>query len=452
MKDLVFSISLRNHIFNIRTTPQSTLCYYHNDGKYSTSLIFASKTYASVEYKNVSFRGAVTKRNIWSVDIDYRPILKKRFNSFYFTSNESVQNREESEAICKVLPKYPDKILWLYNQLIEFLHEYYLCIEDKGTFKDQLCEILLERYLDDEIEDLDRIVEYENWIDVESDEDPIIEKTNLKNILIEECQDFFICFRQAEIDDKNKTAIITLENVINEKPCLSEIPYELLQEEFYAFLKENYADLIKPDIWYYQEEVLMNIGDEIYASCQYVLFINTLEEKINKILSSMLVEDIDKDELYSYFKSHYNKDSLPSDKEFERNVREFVNEHVRFNHIYEKFVSLFNTNRIKIEWNDEKLGLFQKYDEEGQIPDTQNLAEYEAYKYVIPFYRKHFLRKNSNRYKPVIEQLPTFASYGATVLDILFKHKIITNNEDTVAYNNDGNIELAYKEITAMSE
>lgn len=450
MKDLVFSISFKNHTFIIRTTPRSTQCYYDSEGKYTTSLIFASNTYASVKYKNVSFHGSVTKHNIWHVNLDYKPILKKRYNSYYYLSNDPIQNMEEHEKTTDAATEYPDKVLRLYSQLIELLSENYLCIEDKDTFKDQLCDYLFENYLDEEVEDLDTIIESENWNDVEEDEDPIIEEISLKKYLIKECKDFFICFRQAEIDNKNKKVIVTLENVIIETPELSQIPRELLQTEFCSFWDKNYADLIKPDIWYYQEELLMSIGDELLEACQYALFINTVEKKIDSILVSMMVDDIDRDELYSYFKFHYDKDCLPSDEEFESDVRAFVNEYVTFNQICKKYVSLFNTNHIKIEWNDEKLFLFQKYDESGQIADSQDHAEYEAYKYVMPFYRKHFFRKNSNRYKPIIEKLPLFTTYATTVLDILFKHEAITDKGDVVVYNADGNIDLAYKEIQTL--
>ena len=450
MKDLVFSISLRNHTFYIRTTPRSILCSYDTEGKYTTSLIFASNTYASIEYKNVRFSGTVTKRNNWYVKLDRQTIIEKRYNGYYYISNESAQQTEKNVINSDIATECSDNILWLYNQLIDFLHEHYLCIEDKDTFKDQLCEYLYDHHSDIEIDDLDTIIEYENWDDVEADKDPTTEEISLKNFLIEDCRDFFIRFRQAEIDNKNKIAIITLENIINETPELSQFPHELLQKVFCSFCDKNNADLIKPDIWYYKEDILMTIGDEILKSCQYLQFINTVEEKIDKILSSMDVEDIDKEELYSYFKLHYYKECLPSDEEFESNVREFVNEQVRFTQLYRKYVTLFGTDHIKIEWDDEKLRLFQKYDEAGQIDNPQNLAEYEAYKYVIPFFRKHFFRKNSNRYKPIIEQLPAFTSYGSTVLDILFKHQVITCNEDIVVYNNDGSIELACKEIMAI--
>lgn len=452
MKDLVFSISFRNHTFNIRTTPRSTLCYYQNEGKYTTSLTFASNTYATVEYKNIRFSGTVTKKNKWSVQLNYQPILKKRYNSYYYISEESVQRIEGNEVSSDVPTEQPEKILWLYNQLIEFLSELYLCIEDKETFKDQLCEYLAENYPDDEIEDLDSIVEYENWNDVEDDEDPIIEKISLKNKLIDECQDFFICFRQAETDNKNKKAIITLENILKETPGLSLIPHELLEKEFSRILDENYAELLKPDIWYSLEDILMELGEKIFNSCQYKLFVSTIEEKIDRILSAMGIGDIEKDELYLHFKSKYSEDELPSDEEFEWDVKSYVDEYMAFNQIYGKYFALFNTDHIKIEWNDEILCLFQKYDDEGIVTDPQNLSEYEVYKYVMPFYRKHFLRKNSNRYKPVIEQLPEFTMYGSTVLDILFKHNVIACNGDTVDYNKDGNIALACEEIMAISE
>ena len=83
MKDLVFSISFKNHTFSIRVTPQSTLCFYSDEGKYNTSLIFASNTYASVEYKNVGFRGAVTKRDNWHVSVNYRTVVKKHYCNYY---------------------------------------------------------------------------------------------------------------------------------------------------------------------------------------------------------------------------------------------------------------------------------------------------------------------------------------------------------------------------------
>jgi hypothetical protein len=190
------------------------------------------------------------------------------------------------------------------------------------------------------------------------DEEPIIEKRRLKDILIENCQDYFIRFRQSEIDNKNKKAILTLENVINAAPSLTQFPYELLQKEFCTFLNENYANLIKPDIWYYQKEALLDIADELSKFCQYTLFIDTVEKKIDDLLSVMVVNDIDKSELYSYFKLHYDYDYLPSDEEFELDVRKYINEQMTFNQSYKKFVSLFNSNHIKIEWDDNKLCLF----------------------------------------------------------------------------------------------
>ena len=316
MKDLIFTISYRDHTFTIRTRPRSTLCYYDIEGKYTTSLIFATNTYASVDHKNVHFCGRATKQDIWRVDIGFRSVLWKRYDRIYYLSSKATQSKEENAEISNDPSEFPDKILRIYDQLIEFLQEYYLCIEDKETFKKQLCESLVERYSYDEIGDLDRIVEYENWDDVGPDDDPIIENISLKEYLIKEHQENFIRFRQAEIDNKSKEDIITLDNVIQETPSLLEYPYESLKNEFCKFWYKNIAESIKPDIWYSQEDVLIDIGEELSECCEYALFIDTVEERIDMILSSLGIENIDKDGLYSELKSYYAKDSLPSEEEF----------------------------------------------------------------------------------------------------------------------------------------
>ena len=83
--------------------------------------------------------------------------------------------------------------------------------------------------------------------------------------------------------------------------------------------------------------------------------------------------------------------------------------------------------------------------------DSQYSAEYEVYKYIIPYYRKHFFRKNSNKYKPVIDKLPDFISYTTSIYDILFKYNILIDTEDKVLYNEDGDINSAYEEIIKLS-
>ena len=50
MKNLVFSITLNNHTFNVRTNHMTTLCSYDIKDKYTTSLVFATNTYAYVNY------------------------------------------------------------------------------------------------------------------------------------------------------------------------------------------------------------------------------------------------------------------------------------------------------------------------------------------------------------------------------------------------------------------
>jgi hypothetical protein len=102
-------------------------------------------------------------------------------------------------------------------------------------------------------------------------------------------------------------------------------------------------------------------------------------------------------------------------------------------------------------WNDKTLRLFEKYDKKEIAIDSQYIAEYEVYKYIIPFYRKHLYRKNSNKYKPVIEKLPDFISYATSIYSILFKYNILIDTDDEVLYNEEGNIESAYEEIDKIT-
>ena len=60
-------------------------------------------------------------------------------------------------------------------------------------------------------------------------------------------------------------------------------------------------------------------------------------------------------------------------------------------------------------------------------------------------------RKNRNEHKPSIEQFPAFISYASSVLDILFKHNILVDNEDKVIYNEDVDINFAREEIEEIS-
>ena len=112
---------------------------------------------------------------------------------------------------------------------------------------------------------------------------------------------------------------------------------------------------------------------------------------------------------------------------------------------------MFDSDNIKIVWNNETIHLFEKYEKKEMPIDSQYFAEYEVYKYIIPYYRKHFFRKNSNKYKPVIEKLPGFISYATSIYDILFKYNILVDTEDKVRYNEEGDINSAYEEIAKIS-
>lgn len=451
MKELLFSISLNDYTFNVNTNHRRTLCSYGMKGKYVASLIFAANTYAHVNYKNILFSGTVTKRNAWRISLDMHVVVHKKNNMYYFETTKLDQDDEKKESLndIDVETSYPKNILTLYDQLMDDFSEQYECITNKEAFQNQVCEYLTDNYYD--IKNLDEILEYENYVDVAEDEEPIIEKYTVRSVLLDECEEFLVSFHQAEQDNIRKESIITLENVIKEVPELQKIPMEFLNQEFNNYLEKTLNDLIAPDIYYERVDMLYTVGMKLYDSYQHHIFLNTLENKIDKIVSAMKVEDINKDEIYSLCKYSYDKNNVPSDKELKQRVEDFVDNYTRFNQLYNEIFSLFNNDHIELEWDEQKINLFKEYEKDELMIEPQHVAEYKVYKYILPYIKKHLFRKNANKYKPVVEQFPNFISYASSVLDILFKYDILIDDEEKVVYNENGNFSSVYEEIEELT-
>lgn len=441
MKYLTFSITLNNHTFNIRTNNKYTLCSYVVDGVYKTSLVFGANTHAYVSYKNTTLSGAVTKQDNWKLFLDRRIIIQKRYNNIFFETTKPMKNVDIEKATVNSPTSFPKNILYLYDLLIKEFSKLHSDINDKTNFKNQICEYLKDDYY--YVENPYEILEYEEDDDGDIYKEPIIKRITVIDEIINNTKDFFTSFRQSELDINSKELIFTLENVINEFPDLREIPQEFLQEEFNNYLDKHNNELTKPHIYYNQLDCLHAIGKHIYDAYQYLNFMNTLETRINKIISTMDHSIVNKEELYSYFKTAYRVGYTPNDKDFTQSVKDYVD----FCNLYNNFVNLFDCDDIKIVWDDKTIQLFEKYDKKEISIDSQYFAEYEAYKFITPYYKKHFFIKNSNNYKPVIKKLPDFISYGTSIYDILFKYNILIDSGDKVLYNEEGDVNSAYKEM-----
>lgn len=447
MNDLTFNITLNNHTFNIQTNNRHTLYSYVIDDTYKTSLVFASNTYANVKYKNTEFSGTVTKQNNWYLSLDMHTILQKRYNIPFFETTKQNAAIEISTANNPL--DYSEKILCLYDLLIKKISELFSAIEDKAEFKNQLCAYLEENYYD--VEDPNQILEYENYADDDIDKEPAIEKITVIDEIINNVKEFFSSFRQAELDGNSEELDFILEEVVKEVPELRKISQTFLSEELKNYLTQYNEELTKPYIYYNRSDRLYDIGKHLYDTYRYSVFINTLETKIDKILSTMDISVVNKEEILSHFKMVYSVNYIPDDKEFTQSVKDYVRDYNVFYNLYNKFVSLFDSDNIKIVWDNATIHLFEKYEKKEMPIDSQYSAEYEVYKFVIPYYRKHFFRKNSNKYKPVIEKLPDFISYATSIYDILFKHNILIDTSDKVRYNEEGDIKSAYEEIAKIS-
>ena len=355
MKDLTFSITLNNHTFNIQTNNRHTLCSYVIDDTYKTSLVFASNTYANVKYKNAKFSGTVTKQNIWQLFLDSHLVIQKKYNMFYFETtkqNVTIENSTVNNPL-----DYSENILCLYDLLIQKFSELYSNIEYKAEFKNQLCAYLEENYYD--VEDLNQILEYENYADDDIDKEPNIERITVIDEIINNVKELFSSFRQAELDGNSEELDFILEEVIKEVPKLRKIPHTFLSEELKIQYNEEFT---KPDIYYNRADRLYDLGKHLYNAYQYSAFIDTLETRINKILSTMDTSVVNKEEVYSHFKMAYSASHIPDDKELIQSVKDYVRDYNDFYNLYNKFVSLFDSDNIKIVWDNEIIHLFEKYD------------------------------------------------------------------------------------------
>ena len=126
----------------------------------------------------------------------------------------------------------------IYDLIIKEFSELYSVIGDKAELKKQLCDYLEENYYN--IKDPNEILEYENYLDDDIDKEPVIERISVINEMVNDVKEFFISFRQAELDSNSKELIFTLEEIIKEVPELNEIPRTFLSEELKNYLTQYY--------------------------------------------------------------------------------------------------------------------------------------------------------------------------------------------------------------------
>lgn len=449
MNTLTFKILLNNYAFQVFSTPKNVLCSYFTHDKHKASLIFAKNIYARLYHKNVSFHGTSTRRDNWIVRVDEHIVVNKKYNNYYFESSD-YSNKNEPQMTVHLTDPFPDNVLNLYNETINYLSDYYSCIENKKIFQQQLCEYFEENYFD--YHSLCETIEYENYENIADDEEPIIEKISLKDEVLNDCKAMFISFHNAESDYIQRELIFTLENVINEMPELNDVPHNFLLNAFNKYISDNYKNLVTFDLHYERYDVLYTIGTDILNSYEYAVFLDSIEERIETILKSMAISFADRQELFYAAKNRFSKEDIPDNNTFKEYIISLINEHTEFNKLREKFISLFGTNEIVLEWNDDKIRKFQDY-ENLITPISQVYSpEYEAYKYVAPYMKQHLFKKNSTKNKDVIKSFPAFIDYASSILDILFKHNILVDNNNQVTYNEHGNIKAAQKEMKILTD
>lgn len=446
---LYFSITINNHTFKIVSSYNSTLCFYEIKDKYTTILKFAKNTYVSVNYKNICFKGSVTKRNKWHISLDMWPIIQKNFGRYYF--NKTIVNEESNSVANEKKDKkteYPKIVIKVYEKLIMDLSQIYLLICDKDEFQHQMCEYLLDSLDDiDDLNDLNEIIEYENYERVDNEGNPEIIKITRYTELINDCEKLFKCFYQSELDRRNIDSIITLENVIAETPNIHNIPDAYLKDEFESYFNKNRECLIDLDINYVREDVLFTIGEFLNSSYGLFRFKENVKNTINTVLDEKRITCLNKKEMYERFIIKYNSNNIISSKYIKDVVTNYIDEQYKFTNLFNKFYDLFNSNEIQLKWDDSIINLFKTIEKDNLSVPLEYVAEYEVYKFVIPHVKKNLYIKNSTRFKPTIKKLPNLVEYANEVFNVLFKHNVLIDQEECVMYNEKGNIHSASKDL-----
>ena len=137
MNTLTFKILLNDYTFQVYSTSKHVQCSYYTQNKYNAILVFAENTYARLSYKNVTFHGTSTKRDNWRIRLNGHQIICKKYNSYYFKSSDH-SNENTHKMIESTIESFPNNVLNLYNETINYLSDYYSCIENKKIFQQQL--------------------------------------------------------------------------------------------------------------------------------------------------------------------------------------------------------------------------------------------------------------------------------------------------------------------------
>lgn len=445
--DFTFQATINYNFKNFIDKPSyNVVC----DGK-TFSLIFSTintRIYAKTYYKNTIFEGNIMAHNIWDIYLlNQGLIVCKQHDSLKIKGmTQSVINEEAKEltnnnkievdySLNETQQELFDSMISKYKNLLRKVDNIELC-------KEQLKELIFIK---------------------EEDEDDYDDDYDFKDEYIKDCKEYINNFIQAEQDKENIEELVTLENIIQVYPDLKKIKKHTLKQYFERFYNEydiesffeKSAFEFEESIYYDRELSLQNIGSTINKyHLEYLKeqFEKEVPAKVEFILGKQFHKVKNADSIIRKICMEYRFSSVPSDEELAERAHYYLNRLIEFNNLFEKCLDEYGTNEILIELYDDKEKRFDIYEQTKTGLSDNEIKEYECvYKIIKPFYRTCLFRKNSNKFKPSIQNFNTFIEFVNQIYKTLIDNQfLIEVGEDTFTYNTSVDYDEIIKQINEI--
>ena len=398
-----------------------------------------SRYYASINYKNMVFRGRIIL-NSWRIwDEKLKNIVIKNGDNILFESNvnfEILKQKIERQNDEDDLLKYP-AFKEIYDSVLKKYNKLFLEIQNKEKFIDSLKDYLFENG-DFEFNDYDKIIGFNDCI--------YEDEKNSRDSIIESCLELFENFINSEKDNYKLLDLIKLDNLINYVPKLKKINYRDLKDVFKEWKDNNLDNYSIIDINYNRIDMLIDVANklnELYKHKQRLKFEDDFDNYIVSLAGEKLKDINEKDEFYHKILSEFKGDEIPTDNSIIQTINKYMELVRKFNKQRNDLIDCFGTNEIILKIDDTFVNKIHNYEIGCLNLNDQELNEYNlVYKPLEEIYKMYCCKKNSNKPKLIIEGFDGFINYAKCVFNILIDNKFLIEEKGFLKVNDVDNIDF----------
>lgn len=392
---------------------------YYDDYELSIRFLDDNNKRPSIRYKNLVFKGAITSTKNWYVELvgetGYQCIismkngqLRLRGENYQTTSSEikndviSVSKREQISNLQSAI---------VYQKCVDTYSYLFSEIKGKKAFQEQLIELINDVYFD-----------YETEME-----------------LIEEFNEYFVNFINAENECHQLSKTISIANVLDRFPHLRTIKINDIND----FIKDSIETIAiefqeEINIYYSRDEVMMEIYNDILQGIEERNQIQfekkySKDKEIKKLLGNKLACLQDASPLLQRIQFLMSIHEITDKQSLLSKADGLINQCKEFEILWEKCDS-FNHNRT-IELTDEKLCFFESIDNGQNYVSEEDVQDYTVYKIVMPYYYSALYNKKRISLKPTIEKLTSYVNYVKNIVSVLLAKGLLIKKGEKLHYN-----------------